>query len=299
MDVLRAPALALLQPAIAVAPRRVAMIPRASRTFIPISSPEERSGPIPVVFPRYEYYHGERRIKKRRLPPGSHAECWTHCIVISLGSRDWHRDMTTTMYGTRRSSALDEHRVALRACERCKLGPGIRPIASLAANPRAMLVGQAPGKVEAEGGVPFSGRAGQTLFRWLARAGIDEAAARELIYISAVTRCYPGPHPSGRGDRVPSRTEQSSCADWLENELRIIKPQLLIPVGRLAIERFLSDIPLSMLIGTKRTVEHVGGRSVIIPLPHPSGASSWVHQSDNKVLLAKAIDLIGAELRRG
>ena len=155
-----------------------------------------------------------------------------------------------------------------------------------------MLVGQAPGKVEAEGGVPFSGRAGQTLFRWLARAGIDEATAREIIYISAVTRCFPGPHPSGRGDRVPNRHEQASCADWLETELRIVQPEVLIPVGRLAMERFLPDIPLSELIGTKRTVEHAGGDSLVIPLPHPSGASSWIHESGNKVLLEKAIDLI-------
>jgi uracil-DNA glycosylase len=162
-----------------------------------------------------------------------------------------------------------------------------------------MLVGQAPGKVEAEGGVPFSGRAGQTLFRWLERAGLDEEKARELIYISAVTRCYPGPHPSGRGDRVPSRTEQSECADWLDAELQIVRPRVLIPVGRLAIARFLPDIPLFELIGTKRTVAHVGGNSVVIPLPHPSGASSWIHQPANKVLLEKAIALIGEEIGPG
>lgn len=191
---------------------------------------------------------------------------------------------------TRKARALAHHRLALGACQRCALAA--RPVISQAANPRAMLVGQAPGKVEAEGGVPFSGRAGQTLFRWLARAGIDEATAREIIYISAVTRCYPGPHPSGRGDRVPNRREQASCADWLETELRIVQPEVLIPVGRLAIERFLPDIPLSELIGTRRTVEHAGGGSVVIPLPHPSGASSWIHESGNEVLLEKAIDLI-------
>jgi uracil-DNA glycosylase len=198
--------------------------------------------------------------------------------------------------GTRKARALTRHRLALAACQRCQLGAGIRPVASRATNPRAMLVGQAPGKVEAEGGVPFSGRAGQTLFRWLAQAGIDETAAREIIYISAVTRCYPGPHPSGRGDRVPSRQEQSSCADWLDAELQIVHPKLLIPVGRLAIERFLPNIPLSELIGTKRTVHHSGGKSVVIPLPHPSGASSWIHQTGNKLLLEKAIGLIGEEL---
>ena len=161
-----------------------------------------------------------------------------------------------------------------------------------------MLVGQAPGKVEAEGGVPFAGRAGRTLFGWLSRAGLDEETAREQIYISAITRCFPGPHPSGRGDRVPTKQEQAQCADWLEAELRIIRPKLLIPVGRLAIERFLPALPLDQLIGTKHRVVHAGGRSTVIPLPHPSGASSWFYQNDNKKLLDQAIQLIAVELGR-
>ena len=159
-----------------------------------------------------------------------------------------------------------------------------------------MLIGQAPGKVEAGSGKPFSGRAGRTLFRWLERAGLDEATAREKIYISAITRCFPGTHPSGRGDRVPTREEQSRCADWLENELRIIRPGLLIPVGRLAIERFLPKLPLNELIGTSRVVEHAGGKSTVIPLPHPSGASSWIHEPGNRSLVDSAIELITLEL---
>ncbi|MFL5483427.1 MAG: uracil-DNA glycosylase family protein [Gemmatimonadaceae bacterium] len=197
-----------------------------------------------------------------------------------------------------RPSALDQHRDALLRCRRCRLHSDVTPVASLARNPRAMLVGQAPGKVEAEGGVPFSGRAGRTLFGWLSRAGLDENDAREQIYISAVTRCFPGPHPSGRGDRVPSKVEQAHCADWLEAELRIIRPKLLIPVGRLAIERFLPALPLDQLIGTKRSVVHAGGQSTVIPLPHPSGASSWFYQNDNQTLLDRAIELIAVELGR-
>ena len=193
---------------------------------------------------------------------------------------------------------LDSHRTALAGCQRCKLGPGIRPVISRAIEPKVMLIGQAPGKVESEGGRPFSGRAGKTLFRWLARAGIDEATAREKIYISAITRCYPGAHPSGRGDRVPNRKEQAGCADWLDGELRIIRPELVIPVGRLAIERFLPSLPLSDLIGMKRVVEHVGGKSLVIPLPHPSGASSWIHEEGHAELVERAIRLIGKELRR-
>ena len=193
---------------------------------------------------------------------------------------------------------LDAHRHALLRCRRCHLGSAITPVTSQARNPRAMLVGQAPGKVEAEGGVPFSGRAGKTLFRWLERAGLNPVTAREQIYISAVTRCYPGPHPSGRGDRVPSRLEQASCADWLQNELRIIRPKLLIPVGRLAIERFLPASPLDELIGTKHRVKHVGGHSTVIPLPHPSGASGWFYEEGHTQLLDRAIALIAAELGR-
>ena len=200
------------------------------------------------------------------------------------------------MNATQELLSLDAHRAALARCRRCRLSSGIRPIVSRATNPRVMLIGQAPGKVEAGSGKPFSGRAGRTLFRWLERAGVDEATARENIYISAVTRCYPGAHPSGRGDRVPTREEQSRCSDWLESELRIIQPALLIPVGRLAIERFLPKLPLNQSIGTRHSVEHGGGRSIVVPLPHPSGASSWVQQQENKVLVDRAIELISTEL---
>jgi len=162
-----------------------------------------------------------------------------------------------------------------------------------------MLVGQAPGQVEAGGGRPFAGRAGKTLFKWLERAGLDEATAREWLYISAITRCYPGPHPSGRGDRVPSPGERERCADWLDEEIRIIRPTLLIPVGRLAIDRFLGPRPLSDLVGSEHDFTYDGSRAVLIPLPHPSGASSWVHQAGNAALLERALRLIGERLASG
>jgi uracil-DNA glycosylase len=113
-----------------------------------------------------------------------------------------------------------------------------------------------------------------------------------------VTRCYPGPSPSGRGDRVPSNDEQQACAKWLDAELDIIRPKLLIPVGRLAMLRFLPNLPLDQLIGRAHEVEHRAGRSIVIPLPHPSGASSWIHQGDHPELLDVALSLIGRELVR-
>lgn len=187
---------------------------------------------------------------------------------------------------------LSEHRAQLSACRRCELHADIVPIQSLAASPRVMIVGQAPGKVEAEGGMPFAGRAGRTLFRWLAEAGVDEELARKRIYIAAVTRCYPGASPSGRGDRVPSREEQRACAGWLETELAIIRPKVIIPIGRLALARFLPAAPLDELIGKQHVASGLIGRPLVIPLPHPSGASSWIHQGNHPQLLKQAIELI-------
>ena len=198
----------------------------------------------------------------------------------------------------KRETRLETHCRALAACRACALSSGVVPIVSRATSPKAMLVGQAPGQVEAAGGRPFAGRAGKTLFRWLERAGVDEATARQRIYIAAITRCYPGPSPSGRGDRVPSNTEQEQCAKWLDAELDIIRPTLLIPVGRLAMLRFLPNLPLEELIGRAHDVEHRGGRSIAIPLPHPSGASSWIHQGNHPALLETALSLIQAELVR-
>lgn len=191
---------------------------------------------------------------------------------------------------------LREHCRALAECRMCGLPAGVTPILSEAVKPRVMLVGQAPGKVESVGGKPFAGRAGRTLFRWLDQAGVDEATARHRIYIAAVTRCFPGPSPSGRGDRVPSREEQDACGVWLERELEIVRPKLIIPVGRLAIERFLAGLALDRLIGRAFDVTHAGGTSMVVPLPHPSGASSWIHQGDHPRLLARAIKRIGREL---
>ena len=191
---------------------------------------------------------------------------------------------------------LAAHNEALSNCVRCGLAESVRPIISAARNPRAMLVGQAPGKVEVGDRRPFAGRAGKTLFSWLAQAGVDEAAFRRDVYIAAITRCYPGPSPSGRGDRVPSTREREMCSGWLESELRIIRPALLIPVGRLAIDRFLGAGKLSELVGKRHLVRHDGGESVAIPLPHPSGASSWINEPEHRALLGRALELLGEEL---
>ena len=192
---------------------------------------------------------------------------------------------------------LELHRERLSACRACgSRVAGAIPILSLAKSPRIMLVGQAPGQVEKADQRPFAGRAGKTLFRWLERAGLREELARESIYITAITRCYPGPSPSGRGDRVPSRAEQELCSHWLDAELALIRPRVIIPVGRLAIDRFLPKASLEQLIGKAHEVGFAGFAASVVPLPHPSGASSWVHGPGHAELLAAALDRLRSVL---
>ena len=161
-----------------------------------------------------------------------------------------------------------------------------------------MLVGQAPGQVEKMDQRPFAGRAGKTLFKWLAQAGMSEEEAREKVYIAAITRCYPGPSPSGRGDRVPSRVEQENCRRWLDAELALIQPRVIIPVGRLAIDRFLPKARLERVIGGVHDVEFAGFVASVVPLPHPSGASSWIHGAGHADLLTAAVDILRFALRQ-
>jgi len=115
-----------------------------------------------------------------------------------------------------------------------------------------------------------------------------------VLYIAAITRCYPGPSPSGRGDRVPSRRERDFCADWLDQELAMLRPPLIIPVGRLAIDRFLGPRALEDVVGRAIPLgaEAAGVASLAIALPHPSGASSWIHQAEHARLLDTALELL-------
>jgi len=157
-----------------------------------------------------------------------------------------------------------------------------------------MLIGQAPGEREGPAGRPFAWTAGKTLFQWFAGIGLDEAAFRHRVYMAAVCRCYPGKAPKG-GDRPPSPAEIERCAPWMRAEMEILRPRLILPVGRLAIARFLDFERLTDVIGeTHRAADLCGRDTDFIPLPHPSGASPWHRVEPGKSLLQRALGLIGA-----
>ena len=158
-----------------------------------------------------------------------------------------------------------------------------------------MIIGQAPGITEKDAGRPFNAGSGKRLFQWFSEAGIEESWYRQTQYMSSVTKCYPGHSAMGSGDRVPSRAEQALCRPYLEAEIKLVDPELIIPVGKLAISLFFpSSLPLNQVIGSQKLVD----TRWVIPLPHPSGASRWHQIEQNQSLVRQAIDLIRQHVRR-
>lgn len=194
--------------------------------------------------------------------------------------------------GQKALTTLSDVHTAMMNCRLClEEGYEIYPPAVFSGvkTARLMTIGQAPGITEQEAGRPFNAGSGTRLFGWLARAGIEEEWFRDTQYMTSVTKCYPGRQSSGSGDRVPTRKEQALCRPFLEKEIKLINPRLIIPIGRLAINLFYpSKRILKEIIGTQLEVD---GRWVI-PLPHSSGASRWHQIKENRLLIDQAISLI-------
>ena len=194
-----------------------------------------------------------------------------------------------------RRAALDRLHRRMRRCRRClELGCSIVPPAIFTGGigARVMIIGQAPGSSEVEADRPFNAQSGTRLFKWLAQAGFDETEFRARQYMTSVTKCFPGKASSGGGDRRPTTIEIEACRPFLDEQLDLVQPKLVIPVGRLAIDVFFADRPpLEQVIGTEHSLD---GRSVI-SLPHPSGASRWHQIPANRARIAKAIRLLAKQ----
>ena len=192
---------------------------------------------------------------------------------------------------TQQQARLNRHVARLRNCRRCPLMHP-PPVSGGAVVSRVLLVGQAPGVREPVAGKPFAWTAGRTLFRWFEEAtGLTEDEVRARIYFAAVCRCFPGKAPGG-SDRVPNPQEIANCSTWLERELEILRPRLVIPVGKLAIAQFMEVGKLDVTIGRIFRAQRAGQTFDLIPLPHPSGASPWPRISPGRELLAQALRLI-------
>ena len=197
--------------------------------------------------------------------------------------------MTRRRSSYRSIRSLQRDNRVCRACAEAGYPLESLPVVAGYDEQRAYIFGQAPGAIEGAERRPWRGRAGQTLRRWLA---MDEAEFYATFYCASVTRCYPGKHPSGRGDRTATPREQELCAFWRDWEFRILRPRLVVPVGGLAIKRLLGRSGLTDCIGCR--FEQDG--YVAVPLPHPSGASGWLNSPANRRLVEQAAALIRAEL---
>jgi uracil-DNA glycosylase len=155
-----------------------------------------------------------------------------------------------------------------------------------------MLVGQAPGPKEVVEQRPFAFTAGSRLFSWFARFGVSEAEFRRRVFMCAVIRCFPGRAPKG-GDRVPSPLEIANCAPYLEEEIRLIRPATVIAVGQLAIKKLLPEpMPLQERVGRSFPASRGDLTFEVIPLPHPSGRSTWLNSPGNQERLDRALELL-------
>jgi uracil-DNA glycosylase len=187
-----------------------------------------------------------------------------------------------------RQHRLSQHVAQLLKCRRCPRMQST-PVSGGPIVSNVILIGQAPGPREPVLQRPFAHTAGKTLFRWFEEfCGMNEAALRSKIYFAAVCRCFPGKSPGG-SDRVPAPDEIQNCSSWMDDEIRILQPRLVIPVGRLAIAQFIDCPKLEVVIGRRFRVERANRIVDVIPLPHPSGASPWPKIPPGKRLLEKAM----------
>jgi uracil-DNA glycosylase len=199
--------------------------------------------------------------------------------------------VTTRKSSYRSLGSLERDLAHCRACAEAGYPLESLPVRAPGTRQRAYLFGQAPGVVEGGERLPWRGRAGRTLRRWL---DLEEDGFYATFYCASVTRCYPGRAPSGRGDRTPALREQELCSFWRQWELELLRPHLIVTVGGLALRRLLGLPSLTPCVGKRFELQG----TPVVPLPHPSGASGWLNDQANRERLDRATTLVREEVAR-
>lgn len=153
------------------------------------------------------------------------------------------------------------HAVMVR-CTRCDLALSRTQVVPGAGNAhaRVLFVGEAPGASEDRTGVPFVGASGRLLDEMLGVAGLR----REEVFIANVVRCRP---PENRNPRA---AELRACAGWLAEQVRLIGPEVIVPLGRFALQHFVPGGRITRLQGTAQTLEQGGRERILFPVVHPA-----------------------------
>jgi len=159
-----------------------------------------------------------------------------------------------------REDALAEINVQVRRCDKCQLYigrtravPGDGPV-----NAEIMFIGEAPGFHEDQQGIPFVGAAGRLLNELLEKANID----RNTVYISNVIKCRPP------GNRDPLPNEVKACAPFLDQQIAIINPKVIVTLGRYSMAKAFPDEKISIVHGQPRKVSE----RTYFPMYHPAAA---------------------------
>lgn len=158
------------------------------------------------------------------------------------------------------AEALREIHEEIRGCTQCPLHTG-RTNAVPGAGPvdaEVMFIGEGPGFHEDQQGLPFVGASGQFLDELLANAGID----RESVYISNVVKCRPP------GNRDPKPEEVEACKPYLDRQIELINPKVIVTLGRHSMARAFPNDKISRVHGQPRQV----GEQVYFPMYHPAAA---------------------------
>ena len=139
----------------------------------------------------------------------------------------------------------------IRRCSKCFPRGGNCPVPGTGQAKKGglFLIGQAPGVREPAAQKNFAWTAGKRLFQWFLSLGMTEEKIRQYAYITAVTKCYPGKAPHGKGDRRPNPEEVAHCAPYLDEALSLLSPSVVVLIGGLAIERILGPHKFSEVIG--------------------------------------------------
>jgi DNA polymerase len=158
------------------------------------------------------------------------------------------------------ADSLDQVAAEVRVCQRCPLArgrkkavPGEGP-----ANARIMLIGEGPGFHEDAQGRPFVGASGQYLEELLAEIGLK----RDQVYIANVIKCRPP------GNRDPEPGELAACRDYLDRQIALIQPSVIVTLGRFSMQRYFPGESISRIHGRPRRV----GKVYYYPMFHPAAA---------------------------
>ncbi len=149
----------------------------------------------------------------------------------------------------------------VRGCVKCTLAPTRTNTVFARGNPEAKLcfVGEAPGADEDAQGIPFVGRAGQLLDRMIAAMGLD---AEKDVYVCNIIKCRPP------GNRRPTPEETAACIPYLEEQLALIAPKVIVALGNTAVGTLLdTKIGITKLRGQWKLYK---GRTLLMPTYHPS-----------------------------